>query len=304
MTAGSLSSFIFYSVIVASSLGGLSEAYSDFMRSVGALDRVIEVINAKSNVAEAEVPIKLNQIDKLNLSIENLSFCYPTRPEIKALNDISLKIEDHATIAIVGPSGAGKSSIFQLLLRFYDPSSGAIKLNNIDIKNVSLEELRSQFALVSQEPIIFSASAYDNILYGNVLATKEEVEEAAKNAEIYDFLMSLPDGFNTYLGERGMKISGGQKQRITIARAILRNPKILLLDEATSSLDSENEKLVQVALEKLRENRTTLVIAHRISTIINADLIIVLDQGKLIEQGTHKELLKKSELYQRLYTNL
>ena len=203
-------------------------------------------------------------------------------------------------MAIVGPSGAGKSTIFQLLLRFYDPALGLITLDDVDITKLKLEDLRESFAFVSQDSVIFSGTAYDNILYGKLDATKEEVEEAARAAEIFEFFDSLEEGLNSFVGEKGIKLSGGQKQRIAIARAILRNPKILLLDEATSSLDSENERLVQLALTRLRKNRTTLVIAHRISTIIHADLIIVLDKGKVRAKGTHEELLKISELYQRL----
>jgi ATP-binding cassette subfamily B protein len=303
MTAGALSSFVFYAVITATSLGALSEAYSDIQRGVGALERVIEVVHAKSDIVESSSQFKLKQTASIDLSVENLSFTYPSRKEAKILDNINFAIKGNTTVALVGPSGAGKSTIFQLLLRFYDPNEGVIKLNGINIKDLSLNDLRKNFAFVSQDPIIFSASAYDNILYGNVNASSEEVEAAAKAAEIFDFFNSLPEGLNTYLGERGVKISGGQKQRIAIARAILRNPKILLLDEATSALDNENEKLVQLALTNLRENRTTLVIAHRISTIVDADSIILLDQGKIIAQGTHQELLKSSELYNKLCSN-
>jgi ATP-binding cassette subfamily B protein len=301
MSPGSLSSFIFYSILVATSIGSLSEVYSDWQRAAGALERIIEVIEAKSNI-ESSADAKLN--NKSNLSIENLSFHYQTRPESKVIDDISFEVESGKIIALVGPSGAGKSTIFHLLLRFADPTDGIIKLGDIDIKRLSLEDLRSQFALVSQDPVIFSGTAYDNILYGNIKASKTEVEMAAKSAEIFDFFQSLPEGLNTQLGEKGMMLSGGQKQRIAIARAILRNPKILLLDEATSSLDSENEQLVQLALTRLRENRTTLVIAHRISTIANADLIILLNKGKIIAKGSHKELLQHNELYQKLSKNI
>ena len=301
MSPGSLSSFIFYSILVATSIGSLSEVYSDWQRAAGALERIIEVIEAKSNI-ESSADAKLT--NKSNLSIENLSFHYQTRPESKVIDDISFEVESGKIIALVGPSGAGKSTIFHLLLRFADPIDGIIKLGDIDIKRLSLEDLRSQFALVSQDPVIFSGTAYENILYGNIKASKKEVEMAAKSAEIFDFFQSLPEGLNTQLGEKGMMLSGGQKQRIAIARAILRNPKILLLDEATSSLDSENEQLVQLALTRLRENRTTLVIAHRISTIANADLIILLNKGKIIAKGTHQELLQHNELYQKLSKNI
>ena len=299
MTAGSLSSFIFYSILVSTSIGGLSEVFSDWQRAVGALERIIEVTDAKSNVIDIVSPIKLdNEIKKI--SFDKVNFFYPTRAEIKILDDINIEIKAGTTTALVGPSGAGKSTFFQLLLRFYDPTNGSILLNDFDIKDISLDDLRAQFALVSQEPVIFSGTAYENISYGKEGASLQEVRDAAKAAEILDFLLTLPNGLDEHIGEKGVKLSGGQKQRIAIARAILRNPKILLLDEATSSLDSENEKLVQLALERLRYNRTTIVIAHRISTIMNADKIIVLDKGKIIAQGKHQELLKTCALYQRL----
>jgi ATP-binding cassette, subfamily B, bacterial len=303
MSAGDLSSFIFYSVITATSLGGLSENYSDIQRAIGALERIIETTEAKNSVNEVSHPIKLKKSAKRSLRIEDLSFSYPSAKAVKVLNNLNFEVSEGLTIAIVGPSGAGKTTIFQLLLRFYDPSEGAIKLSGLNLKDLGLNDLRGEFALVSQDPAIFSASAYENILYGDINASRAQVEAAAKDAEIFDFFNSLPDGLDTYVGDKGMKISGGQKQRIAIARAILCNPKILLLDEATSSLDSENERLVQIALSRLRENRTTIVIAHRISTIINADKIIVLDKGEIKAEGTHKELLKTSELYKKLYSN-
>ena len=293
MTAGSLSSFIFYAILVASSLGSLSETYGDIERSLGGLERIIEIILAKSPIIELKNPIKLIETETPNLELKNLCFSYPSRPEI--LKNINVLLQN--STAIVGASGAGKTTIFQLLLRFYDPTDGEVRLNGVDIKKLSLNQLRSQFALVSQDPVIFSASAYDNILYGNLNANKQQVIEAAKAAEIYEFFSSLPNGLDTFLGEKGVKLSGGQRQRIAIARAILRDPKILLLDEATSSLDHENEKLVQLALSRLREKRMTLVIAHRLSTVINSDNIIILDQGQIVGQGKHKELLASNELY-------
>ena len=299
MSAGSLSSFIFYSILVSTSIGGLSEIFSDWQRAIGALERVIEVVEAKSIIAEGSASLDLNS-DELRLIVQDVSFSYPSRPEIKVLDDISFEVKGGSTIAIVGPSGAGKSTIFQLLLRFYKFDAGSISINGLDIAQLKLKDLRELFALVSQDSVIFSGSAYDNILYGRMDASRSEVEEAAKAAEIFTFFDSLPDGLNTYLGEKGVKLSGGQKQRIAIARAILRNPKFLLLDEATSSLDNENEKLVQLALTRLSKDRTTLVIAHRISTIVNADSIIVFDKGKIVAQGKHNELLKSSELYQKL----
>lgn len=300
MSAGSLSSFIFYSIIVASSLGSLSESYSDIERSIGGLERIMEVILAKSAIVEVKHPAKLVISEAPNLELKNLSFYYPSRPEIQVLKNLNISLKD--STAIVGASGAGKTTIFQLLLRFYDPTVGEIKLNGVDIKGLELRQLRSQFALVSQDPIIFSASAYENILYGNKDAKKSQVIEAAKAAEIYDFLNSLPNGLDTYLGEKGVKLSGGQRQRIAIARAILRDAKILLLDEATSSLDHENERLVQLALTRLREKRMTLTIAHRLSTVINSANIIVLDQGQIAAQGTHQELLQTNDLYKNWHS--
>lgn len=299
MTAGSLSSFIFYSILVASSLAGLSEVYSDWQRAYGALERIINIANAQPLILEHEITSLTPK--EINIKFNNLCFAYPTRPEITVLDNINLTLSDSDKIvAFVGPSGAGKTTIFQLLLRFYDPMSGEITIGDINIKNLSLSDLRENFALVSQDPVIFSGSAYENILYGRIDAKKEDIYNAAQAAEILDFFQSLPEGLDTYLGEKGLKLSGGQKQRISIARAILKNPKILLLDEATSSLDSENEKLVQNALFKLRQGKLTLVIAHRISTIMDADLIVVLDKGKIVATGKHDFLIRNSPLYQRL----
>lgn len=300
MTAGALSSFIFYAILVATSIGGLSEVYSDWQRASGALERIMEISHAEDSISVVQNPVKLKNDIQLNIDIQNLSFVYPSREEIQVLYDISFKVKEGSTTALVGPSGAGKSTIFQLLLRFYDPYSGKILLGDVDIKKLLLKDLRNLFAFVSQDAVIFSGTAYENILYGKIDATKSEVEEAARLAEIFEFFNSMPNGLNTHLGEKGVKLSGGQKQRIAIARAILCNPKILLLDEATSALDNENEKLVQLALNRLRKNRTTLVIAHRISTIANADSIIVLEKGKVVAQGKHDDLLKNNELYQKL----
>ncbi len=300
MTAGALSSFIFYAILVATSIGGLSEVYSDWQRASGALERIMEIDRAEDPISEVKRPVKLKNDDQLNIDIQNISFTYPSREESLVLDDISFNVKEGSITALVGPSGAGKSTIFQLLLRFYDPDSGKILLGDVDIKKLLLKDLRNLFAFVSQDAVIFSGTAYENILYGKIDATKSEVEEAARLAEIFEFFNSMPNGLNTHLGEKGVKLSGGQKQRIAIARAILCNPKILLLDEATSALDGENEKLVQLALNRLRKNRTTLVIAHRISTIANADSIIVLDKGKIVAQGKHDDLLRNNELYQKL----
>lgn len=301
ISAGSLSSFIFYSIITATSFGAISEIYGDIQRAFGALERIIEVCEAVSPIEENNRSDKhLAQIIE-EISFKNVSFSYPTRPDLQVLKDLNISIKGNSKVALVGPSGGGKSTIFQLLMRFFDVNSGKITLNGVDISEISFYELRKNFAYVSQDPVIFSASAYDNILYGKLDASEEEVIKAAKNAEIYDFLTSLPQGLNTYLGERGMQISGGQKQRIAIARAFLRNPKVLLLDEPTSSLDNENERLVQIALDKLKSNRTMIVIAHRLSTIKESDMIFLVNEGKIVSQGTHAELIQNSVLYQKLY---
>ena len=302
MSPGALSSFVFYSVLVATSMGSLSEVYSDWQRASGALERVIEVIQAKSNIAELVVPKILN--NNFDIIFNKIDFSYQARLESMVLSDVSFEVPAGKVVALVGPSGAGKSTIFNLLLRFYDSTNGSIIIGGVDIKELSLSNLRDQFAFVSQDSVIFSGTVYDNILYGKIEATEEEVIEAAKAAEIFDFFQSLPKGLHTYVGEKGVELSGGQKQRIAIARAILSNSKILLLDEATSALDSENEKLVQLALSRLRKDRTTLVIAHRMSTISNADMIIVIDRGKIIAKGTHDFLLSSSELYKKLNNDI
>ncbi len=298
LSAGSLSSFVFFSVLVATSIGSISEFFGDWQRAMAALQRIMEIVDIKSDISEIAHPIALKETN--NLRVNNVTFVYSGRSEMKVLNNLSFEVGAGQVVALVGPSGAGKTTVFNLLLRFIDPASGDIYIGKQNIKDLSLKDLRNQFALVSQDPIIFSGTAYENILYGRLDATAQEVIEAAKAAEIFDFFQSFPEGLHTYVGEKGMQLSGGQKQRIAIARAILKNPRILLLDEATSSLDNENEKLVQVALNRLRKNRTTLIIAHRISTIIDSDNIIVLDKGKILAQGSHEELLLKSAVYQKL----
>lgn len=301
MSAGSLSSFIFYAVITATSFGAISEIYGDIQRALGSLERIVEISEAVSPINESsEFDGRLNS-KVLEVSFSKVSFAYPSRPQNIVLKELDLNFKAGDKIAIVGPSGSGKSTIFQLLLRFFDPISGNIKINGLDIKKISLNKLRKFYSFVSQEPVIFSASAYDNIRYGKLDATEEEIIEAAKNAEIYDFLVSLPKGINSYLGEKGVQISGGQKQRIAIARAFLNDPEILLLDEPTSSLDNENERLVQQALSRLQKNRTLIVIAHRLSTINQYDKIILINEGKFIAEGKHNELLETSELYKKLY---
>ena len=302
MSPGALSSFVFYAVLVATSMGSLSEVYSDWQRASGALERVMEVVQAKSNIIEFVKPKRLN--DGFDIIFDKVNFSYQSRLESMVLSDVSFDVSAGKVVALVGPSGAGKSTIFNLLLRFYDSNRGSITIGGVDIREVSLLDLRNKFAFVSQDSIIFSGTVYDNILYGKIEATEEEVIEAAKAAEIFNFFQSMPKGLHTYVGEKGVELSGGQRQRIAIARAILCNPKILLLDEATSALDSENEKLVQLALSRLRKGRTTLVIAHRMSTISNADLIIVIDRGRIVAKGTHESLLASNELYKKLNNDI
>ncbi len=301
MSAGELGAFVFYAIIVASAVATISEVFGELQRAAGATERLMELLGEQSNIVEPEK--SAYQVSQLSPSMElqNLSFNYPSRPQIPALQSINLKIDAGKSLALVGPSGAGKSTIFELLLRFYDPQSGAILLGGEDIRQLRLKDLRGQMALVPQQPALFTADVAFNIRYGNVNATDEEVHNAAKAAYAHDFIQELPEGYSSHLGEQGVRLSGGQRQRIAIARAILNNPRILLLDEATSALDSESEQQVQLALEKLMANRTTIIIAHRLSTIKHADTIAVLDQGKIVALGSHEELIESSSLYQRLH---
>lgn len=300
MSFGELSAFLFYSLLVAGAFGALSEVAGDLQRAGGAAERLMELMQVHAAVTSPARPVVLPRTVKGALSFKNVSFAYPGRPEIEVLKAISFSVRAGETVALVGPSGAGKSTIFQLLLRFYDAGKGVITLDKVAIEKLDLQVLRRQFALVSQEPVIFTGTARENIRYGNLAASDKEVLEAARAARADEFIAALPQGYDTPLGEKGVMLSGGQRQRIAIARAVLKNPKVLLLDEATSSLDAENEKLVQAALETLMRGRTTLVIAHRLATVLNADRILVLNQGGIEAEGTHKELLSKSALYARL----
>ncbi|MES2583872.1 MAG: ABC transporter transmembrane domain-containing protein [Pseudomonadota bacterium] len=298
ITAGHLGQTVVYVIILASAFAILGEVYGDLLRAAGATERLMELLGTQSpiispaNPAVAPVPASGSAI-----KFEAIDFNYPSRPQQKALSNFSLAIQPGQTVAIVGPSGAGKSTVFQLLLRFYDPAQGRIVLDGVSTRDMSLEALRSRIGIVPQDAVIFSSSALENIRYGKPTASDDEVKAAAKAAFADEFITALPEGYNTFLGERGVRLSGGQRQRIAIARAMLKNPPLLLLDEATSALDAESERMVQAALESAMRDRTTLVIAHRLATVQKADLIVVLDHGKLVEQGTHAELVTHGGIY-------
>lgn len=300
MTVGELISFVLYSTYVGASSGGIAELYTQIQKAVGATERVFELLEEtpeKINTVQSAVKEKI----KGEVTFQNVAFTYPTRKEIQVLKDVSFKASFGQKIAIVGPSGAGKSTISSLLLRFYDIESGSILIDDKNIYEYDLENLRGNMSIVPQDVILFGGSIRENIAYGKPDATEEEIWNAAKQANALNFVNGFPEKFETIVGERGIKLSGGQRQRIAIARALLKNPSILILDEATSSLDSESEKLVQEALETLMEGRTSIIIAHRLSTIRNADTILVLDNGVVAEQGTHKELI---EIENGIYKNL
>lgn len=299
ITAGTLSAFIFYAVLMASSVGALSEVYGALNHAAGAADRLTEILKAQPEI-NTPPPVKVLP-DKLEgrIEFEKVRFAYPVHPDREVLRDITLTVASGRAVAIVGASGTGKSTLFQLVQRFYDPNEGCIRIDDYDLKHVPPADIRRHIAVVPQEPVIFSSSVFENIRFGRPSATRAEVEAAAKDANADMFIDSLPNGYDTLLGERGSRLSTGQKQRIAIARAVLRDPEILLLDEATSALDSESESKVQDALSRLMKGRTTLIIAHRLSTIQNTDEIIVLDQGRVVEQGTHADLNRKKGLYYR-----
>jgi len=300
MSAGELTAFVAYAVIVASAVGAISQVISELQRAAGAMERLMELLEAVNEIEAPEEPRQLNGNFKGLLTLTDVSFAYSSRPENPALDGVTLQIRSGESVALVGPSGAGKSTLFDLVLRFYDPQSGSIELDGVDIRELDPQELRSNIAIVSQQPTMFTGNVWENIRYGRPDASDEEVRNAAESAYASEFIDKLPEGYDSYLGEAGIRLSGGQKQRIAIARAILKDPEILLLDEATSALDAESERKVQMALEKLMANRTSLVIAHRLATVMNVSKIAVLDSGKLIAQGSHKELLLESELYANL----
>lgn len=297
MTFGALTSFLLYTLTVAFSIGALSGVYEDLMKAVGASERVFQLLDRKPEVVSGEERLERVQ-GKLELS--NLSFSYPSRADVKVLQHVDLTLRPGEVVALVGPSGGGKSTVASLLSRFYDPLEGKVSLDGHDYRTLDTEWLRKQVGVVSQEPVLFATTILENIRYGRRDASREEVEAAAKAAHIHDFVMSLPTGYDTLVGERGVRLSGGQKQRVAIARALLKDPRILVLDEATSALDAESEHLVQDALKVLMKGRTTLVIAHRLSTVREADRVVVIDQGRVVQQGNHDELSAVEGLYRAL----
>ena len=300
MSGGELSAFLFYAIVVAGAVGSLSDLLGQLLRGAGASERLMELLQVRPVIQAPVAPVRLPEPARGRIDLEALRFAYPARPATPALDDLSLVIEPGERVALVGPSGAGKSTLFQLLLRFYDPDSGRIRFDGVDIRELDPRDLRGRISLVPQDPVIFGASAWENIRYGLEDASDEAVRGAAEAAHIRDFLERLPEGFDTYLGERGVRLSGGERQRIAIARTVLRNPALLLLDEATSALDAESERLVQSALESLMHGRTSIVIAHRLATVRNADRILVLDQGRIIAAGRHETLMEEGGLYARL----
>ena len=299
MSAGQLGAFVFYAIVVAGSVATISEVIGEVQRASGAAERLLELLAVKSLISAPSEPTSANQL-KPSIELKNLSFYYPSRPQHAALKNLNLTIEQGHSLALVGSSGAGKSTVFELLQRFYDPQSGAIEFDGIALDKLDPIELRKRIAVVAQQPSLFSGDVLHNIRYGKPDASQSEVEAAAKAAYAHEFIEALPEGYRSFLGEQGVRLSGGQRQRIAIARAILKNPDILLLDEATSALDAQSEQAVQQALENLMQNRTTVVIAHRLATIRNVDKIAVMENGQVAEIGSHDELLARSELYKRL----
>ncbi|WP_165919020.1 ABC transporter transmembrane domain-containing protein [Rhodovulum adriaticum] len=300
MSTGELVQFLIYSVMVAGAVGAMTEVWGELQRAAGATERLVELLHAHDAVQDPPSPRPLSAPVRGDIQFRDVRFAYPSRPETPALNGVSLHVRPGETVALVGPSGAGKSTIVQLLLRFYDPQSGAILLDGVDLRDMTRNTFRHHISLVPQDPVIFAETARENIRFGRPEATDAEVEAAARAAAAHDFLSALPDGYDTFVGERGIMLSGGQKQRIAIARAILRDAPVLLLDEATSALDAESERAVQHAVDEMAASRTTLIVAHRLATVKKADRIVVFDQGRIVAEGTHEALVAEGGLYARL----